>query len=69
VITGTVKWFDPDKGFGSVARHDDDADVFVHISAVMRSGRTDLVKGTDISFTVETDTRGRIRVAHIEPAG
>ena len=54
---GTVKWFNPTKGFGFIAPSDGGKDVFVHISAVERSGVTGLKDGEKVSFELETDER------------
>ncbi|WP_336279492.1 cold-shock protein [Bartonella sp. CB175] len=55
--TGTVKWFNPTKGFGFIQPNDGSADVFVHISAVERSGLNDLKEGQKISYDVLQDRR------------
>jgi len=54
---GTVKWFNPDKGFGFIQPDNGGADVFVHISAVERAGMTNLVEGQKINFEIEQDRR------------
>jgi CspA family cold shock protein len=54
---GTVKWFNTQKGFGFIQPESGDKDVFVHISAVERSGIGTLVEGQKISFEVERDQR------------
>ena len=54
---GTVKWFNPTKGFGFIAPSDGGKDVFVRISAVERSGLTGLKDGEKVSFELETDER------------
>lgn len=56
---GTVKFFKADKGFGFITPDNGDADVFVHISAVERSGLTTLDSGQRISFETEPDRRGK----------
>jgi cold shock protein len=56
VPTGKVKWFDPEKGFGFLAR-DDGGDVFVHTSA-LPSGTTELVAGQRVEFGVAEGKRG-----------
>ncbi len=56
---GTVKFFDQAKGYGFVAPDDGGKDVFVHITAVQRSGIPELAEGTKISFEVQPDKRGR----------
>ena len=54
---GTVKWFNAQKGFGFIQPEDGSKDVFVHISAVERSGIGNLREGQKVSFDVETDPR------------
>src|SRR3546814_1747729 len=58
MITGTVKFFNTAKGFGFIAPEDGSKDVFVHISAVERSGMPPLVEGQKVSFEVQADPRG-----------
>jgi CspA family cold shock protein len=54
---GTVKWFDPQKGFGFIQPDDGGKDVFVHISAVERAGMTGLRDGQKIGFDLVSDQR------------
>jgi cold shock protein len=54
---GTVKWFNPKKGFGFIAPDDGSKDVFVHITAVERAGLDTLSEGQKIEFELETDKR------------
>ncbi|WP_337186168.1 cold-shock protein [Phenylobacterium sp.] len=54
---GTVKWFNPAKGFGFIQPEDGSADVFVHISAVERAGLGSLAEGQKVSFELERDKR------------
>jgi CspA family cold shock protein len=54
---GTVKWFNPEKGFGFIQPEGGGADVFVHISAVERAGWRTLNEGQKISFDLVTDQR------------
>ncbi|MDZ4775785.1 MAG: cold-shock protein [Alphaproteobacteria bacterium] len=54
---GTVKWFNPDKGFGFIQPDNGGADVFVHISAVERAGFRSLQEGQKVSFELEKDQR------------
>jgi cold shock protein len=56
---GTVKFFNQAKGYGFVSPEDDSKDVFVHITAVQRSGIPELTEGMKISFEVQPDKRGR----------
>jgi cold shock protein len=55
---GTVKWFNPAKGFGFIQPDSGGADVFVHISAVERSGLSTLNEGQKVSFEEEKRTSG-----------
>jgi CspA family cold shock protein len=54
---GTVKWFNPAKGFGFIQRDGGGADVFVHISAVERSGLSTLNEGQKVSYEEERDPK------------
>ena len=54
---GTVKWFNPTKGYGFIKPNGGDKDVFVHISAVERAGLSTLKEGQKISFDTERDQR------------
>jgi CspA family cold shock protein len=54
---GTVKWFNPTKGFGFIQPEEGGADVFVHISAVERAGMASLNEGQRIGFELERDKR------------
>ena len=64
---GTVKWFNPAKGFGFIQPDDGSADVFVHISAVERSGLSTLNEGQKVSFEVERDPkRGKTSAVNIK---
>ncbi|MFN4009869.1 MAG: cold-shock protein, partial [Pannonibacter sp.] len=56
---GTVKFFKADKGFGFITPDNGEADVFVHISAVERSGFQALDSGQRVSFETEPDRRGK----------
>jgi cold shock protein len=55
---GTVKWFNPQKGFGFIQPADGGKDVFVHISAVERAGLSSLQEGQRVQFEVVTE-RGK----------
>jgi CspA family cold shock protein len=54
---GSVKWFNPTKGYGFIKPAGSDKDVFVHISAVERAGMRNLIEGQKISYDVEADRR------------
>ncbi len=57
--TGTVKWFNPTKGFGFIEPEDGDKDAFVHISAVQRAGLTTLREGQKVEFELVPGEKGR----------
>jgi len=57
MATGTVKFFNSQKGFGFIVQDGGGPDVFVHISAVERAGMSNLVEGQKLSFDIETDPR------------
>jgi CspA family cold shock protein len=57
MATGTVKWFNDQKGYGFVQPDDGSKDVFVHISAVEGAGLRSLKEGQKISFEIVTDKR------------
>jgi CspA family cold shock protein len=59
MASGTVKFFNTQKGFGFIAPDDGGKDVFVHISAVERAGLRGLMDGQKVSFDMEKDQRGR----------
>jgi CspA family cold shock protein len=57
MATGTVKWFNTQKGYGFIQPDEGGADVFVHVTAVQRSGLTGLDEGQKISYEVVQDQR------------
>ena len=57
VATGTVKWFNGQKGYGFIQPDQGGPDVFVHISAVERAGLSGLNDGQKVSYEIETDRR------------
>ena len=59
MATGTVKWFNPRKGYGFIEPEGGDNDVFVHISAVQRSGLDLLKEGQKVEFTLEEQKNGK----------
>ena len=66
--TGTVKFFNPSKGFGFIAPDDGSRDVFVHISAVERAGLGTLNEKQKISFDVEKGKDGRLSATNLKAA-
>lgn len=63
--TGTVKWFNTQKGFGFIQPDDGSKDVFVHISAVERSDMSSLGEGQKVSFDIEQD-RGKSSACNLK---
>jgi CspA family cold shock protein len=58
-MTGVVKFFNAERGYGFIKPDDGGRDVFVHITAVERAGLKDLIEGQRISFEVEPDKKGK----------
>ncbi|WP_010539878.1 cold-shock protein [Dietzia alimentaria] len=58
MATGTVKWFNADKGFGFIAPDDGSADVFAHFSAIQGSGYRSLEENQQVSFDVAQGAKG-----------
>ncbi len=65
--SGTVKFFNTTKGFGFIARDDNQSDAFVHISAIQRAGMTGLEEGDRVAFDIEVDDRGKFAAVNIQP--
>jgi CspA family cold shock protein len=65
VATGTVKWFNPSKGYGFIQPDDGGKDVFLHISAVERAGLSTLNEGAKISYEVVAN-RGKESAENIK---
>jgi CspA family cold shock protein len=59
MATGTVKWFNPTKGFGFIEPEDGSQDAFVHISAVERAGLTSLNDGQKVSYDLQAGQNGK----------
>jgi CspA family cold shock protein len=64
--TGTVKFFNTDKGYGFIAPDDGGTDSFVHISAVERAGLGTLNKDQRLKYEVEQDKRGKLAAVNLE---
>jgi cold shock protein len=67
MATGTVKWFNAQKGFGFIQPNDGGKDVFVHISAVERAGLGTLNEGQKVSYDVVSE-RGKLAAANLQSA-
>jgi CspA family cold shock protein len=65
---GTVKWFNAQKGFGFIQPDDGSKDVFVHISAVERSGLGQLNEGQKVSFDLERGQQGKTSAINLQAA-
>jgi cold shock protein len=65
--TGTVKWFNPDKGFGFIQPQDGGKDVFVHITAVQAAGLQNLNENQKVTYEVVTE-RGKQAAANLRLA-
>jgi len=68
MITGTVKFFNADKGYGFIAPESGGDDAFVHISAVERAGMRTLDKDQRVSYELETDRRGKTSAVNLQSA-
>ena len=69
MTTGTVKFFNADKGYGFIEPDDGSKDAFVHISAVERSGMSTLTEGQKISFDLVADQKsGKMAADNIKAA-
>lgn len=65
--TGTVKWFNEQKGYGFIQPDDGGKDIFVHISAVQRSGLQGLRDGQKVTYELEADRRtGKMAAVNLQ---
>jgi cold shock protein len=65
--TGTVKWFNEQKGYGFIQPDDGGKDVFVHISAVQRSGLQGLQDGQKVTYELQADRRtGKMAAVNLQ---
>jgi len=70
MTTGTVKWFNAQKGFGFIQPDDGGKDAFVHISAVERAGLGTLNEGQKVEFELVTDRRsGKMSADNLKSVG
>ncbi len=67
MTTGTVKWFNAQKGFGFIAPSDGSKDVFVHVTAVQQAGMQTLSEGQQLTFDVEME-RGKPAATNLRSA-
>ncbi|MEM1297926.1 MAG: cold-shock protein [Pseudomonadota bacterium] len=66
MATGTVKWFNTDKGYGFIQPDEGGKDVFVHISAVQRSGLTGLADNQKVEYELEEGRDGRQSASNLQ---
>ena len=66
---GTVKWFNPEKGYGFIAPDDGSSDAFVHISAVQQAGLTSLNEGQKIEFELAEGKNGKLAAQNLRLVG
>ncbi|TLU71010.1 cold-shock protein [Lichenicoccus roseus] len=64
--TGTVKWFNSQKGFGFIEPTDGSKDVFVHVSAVERAGLSTLNEGQKLSYELERGQQGKVSAVNLQ---
>ena len=69
MTAGTVKWFNPTKGYGFIAPDTGEKDVFVHISAVQRAGLRGLNEGQKLAFDIEMQQNGRAAAVNLTAEG
>lgn len=68
MTNGTVKWFNPTKGYGFIEPETGGKDVFVHISAVQKAGLRNLNEGQKVGFEIEQQQNGRSAAVNLSPA-
>jgi CspA family cold shock protein len=66
MATGTVKWFNPTKGFGFIQPQNGGADVFVHISAVEQAGLRTLNDGQTVTYDLEQGRQGKTSAINLK---
>ena len=66
MATGTVKWFNAEKGYGFISQSDGQPDVFVHFSAIQASGYRSLEEGQAVEFEVQQGQKG-LQAANVRP--
>ena len=67
MIEGTVKWFNPEKGYGFISREDGD-DVFVHFSEIQGEGFKTLEEGQAVTFEIATGNNGKLQATNVTAA-
>ncbi len=69
MATGTVKWFNPAKGYGFIEPEDGSKDAFVHISAVERAGLNSLNEGQKVSYDLQPGQNGKSSAENLSVIG
>ncbi len=65
MATGTIKWYNPQKGYGFIQPDDGSKDVFVHVSAVERAGLGQLKEGQKLSYELERGQQGKTSAVNL----
>ena len=68
-MTGTVKWFNAEKGYGFISNDEGGDDVFVHFSAIQGTGYRSLNEGQKVSYEVEQDPKNTGKLRAVKGAG
>lgn len=68
MAVGTVKWFNPTKGYGFISPQDGPNDVFVHISAVERAGLSTLAEGQQVQYELARGNNGKFSAVNLKLA-
>ena len=66
MATGTVKWFNPTKGFGFIGPDDGSKDVFVHVSALEQAGLSTLKEGQKVQYELVEGKNGKASAGHLK---
>lgn len=62
---GTVKWFNPDKGYGFISREDGEGDLFVHFSEIQMDGFKTLDEGQAVEFDITNGQNGKLQASNV----
>lgn len=69
MANGTVKWFNPTKGYGFIEAEEGGKDIFVHISAVQKAGLNGLNEGEKVTYDLEESQNGRESAGNLQIVG